>query len=153
MMGDLGTGLGEMLLFVLCVTFLTVLAAASVLLLSGADAIVHDLGRGDYRRGAGRTAGDQHGRAAPRDGGPGRPITAAAPQRCVYGTLTPIIVLTSSPALSGAPDSLFPEADWSLWPLYPPVIVSASASFLLARSRHTDGPNRPTASPSEGRAG
>ncbi|MFD3577452.1 hypothetical protein [Streptomyces sp. NPDC058644] len=82
-----------------------------------------------------------------------RPITAAAPQRCVYGTLTPIIVLTSSPALSGAPDSLFPEADWSLWPLYPPVIVSASASFLLARSRHTDGPNRPTASPSEGRAG
>ncbi len=190
--GGVAGDLGEMLLFVMCAAFLTVLAAASVLLLSGAAAIVHDLGFGGGTDEEPDVRGEI-GAARPRLAMAGlgavcillaaltpdvtpqfwlilsysvtvstllpllvhglgrRPVPAAALQRCVYGSIALIAVLTFfSPALSGAPDSVFPDADWSLWPLYAPVVVSLPAGFLLARpgrgSAHTDVP-RPAAAP------
>lgn len=172
--GEQPGGLSKWLLFVMCAAFLTVLAAASVLLLSGASAIVHDLvgqgggldENGETRTGRERLAMVGLGAVCivltllTPDVSPQfwliiaysvtvstllplvfrglgrRPISGRAMQRCVYGTTGLIAVLTLfSPAVSGAPDSLFPDADWSLWPLYAPGVVSVPVGFLLARSR------------------
>lgn len=178
--------LGKWLLFVICAAFLTVLAAVSVLLLSGASAIVHDLGlEGSRHEGPDAHGETRTGRERLAMVGLGvvcivlavltpevspqfwliiaysvtvstllplvvfglgrRPISDTALRRCVYGSTALIVVLTIfSPAVSGAPDSLFPDSDWSLWPLYAPGIVSVPAGFLLARSgrgdHHTESP-------------
>ena len=50
----------------------------------------------------------------------------------IYGGLIITIGLIAfSPAVSGGPTSMFPNADWSLFPLSNPGIVSIPASFLL----------------------
>lgn len=50
----------------------------------------------------------------------------------IYGGLIITVgLIIFSPALSGEPTSMFPNADWSLFPLQNPGIVSIPASFLL----------------------
>jgi cation/acetate symporter len=50
----------------------------------------------------------------------------------IYGGLIITIGLIAfSPAVSGGPTSMFPNADWSFFPLSNPGIVSIPASFLL----------------------
>ena len=50
----------------------------------------------------------------------------------IYGGLTITITLIAfSPAVSGAPSSMFPDADWSWFPLANPGLISIPASFLL----------------------
>lgn len=180
-----GTGeLGKWLLFVMCAAFLTVLAASAVLLLSGAAALVHDLGLdGSSRRGGRQRTGAARERLAmvavgavcialsahvldvsPQfwlilsysvtvstilpllvNGLGQRRLSAAAVRRCVYGTIALIAVLTFfSPAVSGTPDALFPDSDWSLWPLHAPSVLSVPAGFLLARTWRGDNRRDPS---------
>jgi cation/acetate symporter len=47
------------------------------------------------------------------------------------GLLITIGLIAFSPAVSGGPTSMFPNADWSFFPLSNPGIVSIPASFLL----------------------
>jgi cation/acetate symporter len=50
----------------------------------------------------------------------------------IYGGLIITIGLIAfSPAVSGGPTAMFPNADWSFFPLSNPGIVSIPASFLL----------------------
>jgi cation/acetate symporter len=50
----------------------------------------------------------------------------------IYGGLIiTITLITFSPAVSGNEKAMFPEADWSWFPLANPGIVSIPAAFLL----------------------
>lgn len=164
-----------MVAFVACAAFLAVLASATVLLLAGAAAIVHDLD-------AARPARAAHQSTAPA---PRRPVhartalavmgatsialgafcpagvsfwltlaltvaaTAVLPALVcallwpgfsrrgltwsVYGgTTLALALLALSPSVSGSPDALFPGADWALFPLHTPALVSVPAAFALA---------------------
>ncbi|MFZ3596286.1 hypothetical protein [Streptomyces sp. BH104] len=182
-------GLGKWLLFGLCTTFLTVLAAASVLLLSTAASVVRDLGAGGpVAKPEGLKADGTTSISAGRarltmsivggvsillaaltpDVSPmfwlvlsytvttssvlplvihslrsDRPMTTAAMKRCVYGSTVAILIATFfSPSVSGNPYAVFPDMDWSFWPFYSSVLVSAPVGFLLARPRRGDRPAR-----------
>jgi len=56
-------------------------------------------------------------------------------QGCLFsiygGLLITLILIVFSPAVSGAKTSMFPNADWSWFPLSNPGLVSIPASFLL----------------------
>lgn len=72
-----------------------------------------------------------------------RPMSAAAMKRCVYGSTAAILIATFfSPSVSGNPYAVFPGLDWSFWPFYSSVLVSAPVGFLLARPRRGDHPTR-----------
>ncbi|MGY0492433.1 hypothetical protein [Streptomyces sp. WG-D5] len=190
-------GLGKWLLFGLCTTFLTVLAAASVLLLSTAASVVRDLGAGGpTAKPQGLKADGTKSISAGRarltmsvvggvsillaaltpDVSPmfwlvlsytvttssvlplvihslrsDRPMSAAAMKRCVYGSTAAILVATFfSPSVSGNPYAVFPDLDWSFWPFYSSVLVSAPVGFLLARPRRGDRvPQRPAPAEAE----
>ncbi|MZE78592.1 hypothetical protein [Streptomyces xinghaiensis] len=43
-----------------------------------------------------------------------------------------VLLLLFSPAVSGAPDALFPHSDWQLFPLRSPGVFSIPAGFLMA---------------------
>lgn len=176
---------GMLLTFISCAAFLTVLASASVLLLAGSAAIVHDMGRD-------RTSPDGH-RSAPGHlrartalilvgtaciglavAGRGanaqfwltltyteaatvvlpalayglmwRRFTLRGLRWCVYGgTLVTLVLLALSPAVSGTPDALVPDADWSWFPLHSPGLVSIPAGFLLGALGSAGRPQRPAA--------
>lgn len=50
----------------------------------------------------------------------------------IYGGLIIAVgLIIFSPAVSGSPTSMFPNADWSVFPLQNPGIISIPASFLL----------------------
>ena len=50
----------------------------------------------------------------------------------IYGGLIITLTLIAfSPALSGSPTSMFPNADWQIFPLSNPGLISIPASFLL----------------------
>ncbi|WP_070009302.1 sodium:solute symporter family transporter [Streptomyces abyssalis] len=52
---------------------------------------------------------------------------------CVYGgTLVTLGLLALSPAVSGSPDSVHPDGDWAVFPLYAPGLLSVPVGFLLA---------------------
>ncbi|SCK12360.1 hypothetical protein [Streptomyces sp. WMMB 322] len=161
-----------LLTFIACAAFLTVLASASVLLLAGSAAIVHDMGRHRHAP-AGRVAPHRPLRARTALVAVGaacialavfarsadaqfwlvltyteaatvvlpalgcallwRDFTLRGLRWCVYGgTLVTLTLLAVSPAVSGSPDSVFPDEDWALFPLYSPGLVSVALAFLLA---------------------
>ncbi|RAJ61833.1 cation/acetate symporter [Streptomyces sp. Amel2xB2] len=67
---------------------------------------------------------------------------------CVYGgTLVALTLLALSPAVSGSPESVFPDAHWAVFPLHAPGLVSVPVSFLLAWTGTRLTPS-PSASPS-----
>ncbi|GAB2837713.1 sodium:solute symporter family transporter [Streptomyces daliensis] len=82
-----------------------------------------------------------------------RPFPLAALRRCVYGgTAVTLALVAFSPAMSGAPDAVFPHADWQLWPLYAPGLVSVPAGFVLGAIRRAgegapDSGTRPAPGP------
>jgi SSS family solute:Na+ symporter/cation/acetate symporter len=162
---------GTLLTFVCCTAFLAVLASASVLLLSGSAAIVHDMGR---RRNSpsgqsithrprqarlamiavgavcitlavlGRYAGAQFWLTVAYTEAATvvlpalaysllwRDFTVRGLRWCVYGgTLVALTLLALSPAVSGGPHALWPDADWNLLPLNSPGLISIPAAFLL----------------------
>ena len=50
----------------------------------------------------------------------------------IYGGLiTCVVLVVSSPAVSGDPTAMFPESDWSWFPLKNPGIISIPAGFLF----------------------
>ncbi|WP_051722822.1 hypothetical protein [Streptomyces albus] len=167
-------GPGALLTFISSSAFLTVMASASVLLLTSSAALVHDTGRtrpdGTWR--PSRLPGGVRARLALFGAGSvsialavlGREAnpqfwlvlsytvaaSAVLPALCVGllwkrctvaglrwavygGTAVTVLLLLFSPAVSGAPDALFPHADWQLFPLRTPGILSIPAGFLLAR--------------------
>ena len=184
--GDPG-GTGTMLTFVSCAAFLTVLASASVLLLAGSAATVHDMGRD---RGSPPGRGLVHGHVRARVGlvsvgvvciglavlGRGadaqfwltltfteaatvvlpalvysltwRPFTLSGLRWCVYGgTLVTLVLTALSPAVSGSPGALYPDADWSVFPLHSPGLVSVPVAFLLGRLGARRRPDEPEPAP------
>lgn len=168
---------GTLLTFIACAAFLAVLASASVLLLAGSAAVVHDMGRHRHVR---------PGSTPPGPGPEHRPLrarvalvavglvcialavlgrgagarfwltlgyteaaTAVLPalccallfrgltlrglRWCVYGgTFAALTLLALSPTVSGTPGSLHPGADWAVFPLHSPALVSVPLAFLLA---------------------
>ena len=81
-----------------------------------------------------------------------RGFTVRGLRWCVYGgTLVALVLLAFSPAVSGSPDALLPGADWSVFPLYSPGLVSIPAAFLLGAigSRSARTPERPAPAPRE----
>ncbi|MFC4495411.1 cation acetate symporter [Streptomyces ovatisporus] len=61
-----------------------------------------------------------------------RRFTVRGLRWCVHGgTLVTVVLLALSPAVSGSPHALVPDADWSLFPLHAPGLVSIPAAFLL----------------------
>ncbi|NLU73306.1 hypothetical protein HCC61_11555 [Streptomyces sp. HNM0575] len=172
---------GKLLFFIMCAVFLTILASASVLLLSGSASIVHDLGlsgsaevKPDARRdgGAARARLVMTGLGAlciliaalTIDVNPQfflvltytetvstllpllvyglgkRPVAAAAIRHCVLvTTVINLVLIFLSPLVSGTAHALFPYADWSVWPMTSPSILSVPAGFLIcgASSRRT----------------
>jgi Na+(H+)/acetate symporter ActP len=175
---------GTLLTFVSCVAFLTVLASASVLLLAGSAAIVHDLrhegrpaaGQGPAPGGlrartalllvggaciglavTGRTANAQFWLTLSYTEAATVVLPAVAYSLlwsrftlrglrwCVHGgTCITVALLALSPAVSGSPHALVPDADWSVFPLHAPGLVSIPAAFLLGalgslrrRQKHT----------------
>ncbi|WP_107374449.1 sodium:solute symporter family transporter [Streptomyces abyssalis] len=164
---------GKLMFFIMCAVFLTILASASVMLLSASASIVHDLGRSggaevepDARRdgGAVRARSAMVGlgvvcilvAALTIDVSPQfwlvltytetvstllpllvfalgkRQIPGAAIRYCVM--VTTVINLTLiflSPLVSGTTHALFPGADWSVWPLYSPSLLSVPTGFLI----------------------
>lgn len=164
---------GKLMFLMMCAVFLTILASASVLLLSGSASIAHDLSTGgsaevepDARRdkGAARARLAMVGlgifsilvAALTIDVSPQfwlvltytetvstllpllvfslgkRPIPAAAIKGCVLVTTVINLALISfSPLVSGTTHALFPYADWSVWPLTSPSILSVPTGFLI----------------------
>ena len=50
----------------------------------------------------------------------------------IYGGLiTCVVLVASSPVVSGTPEALFPDSDWSWFPLANPGIISIPAGFIL----------------------
>ncbi|MCH6161285.1 sodium:solute symporter family transporter [Streptomyces marispadix] len=167
---------GKLMFFIMCSVFLTILASASVLLLSGAASIVHDLGRGgdvEVEPDARRDRGAVRARLAmvglgvfsiliaalTIDVSPQfwlvltytetvstllpllvfslgkRTMTAAAIKYCVLSTTAiNLVLIFFSPLTSGAAHALFPHADWSMWPLTSPSILSVPTGFLICRA-------------------
>jgi cation/acetate symporter len=163
---------GTLLTFICCAAFLTVLGSASVLLLAGSAAIVHDMGPGRHAPtgqgvphrplwarfalvtvGAACIALAVLGRAAnaqfwltlayteaatvvlPALGFSllWRDFTLRGLRWCVYGgTLVTLALLALSPAVSGSPDSVHPDGNWAVFPLYAPGLVTVPVAFLLA---------------------
>jgi Na+(H+)/acetate symporter ActP len=81
-----------------------------------------------------------------------RGFTVRGLRWCVYGgTLVALVLLAFSPAVSGSPHALIPGADWSVFPLYSPGLVSIPAAFLLGAigSRPARTPERPAPAPTE----
>jgi cation/acetate symporter len=164
---------GKLLFFIMCAVFLTILASASVLLLSGSAAIVHDLGLG----GSADSEPDNHRdreavqarlamvglgcfsilvAALTIDVSPQfwlvltytetvstllpllvfslgkRPISAAAIRYCVLvTTVINLVLISCSPLVSSTTHALFPAADWSVWPLTSPSLLSVPTGFLI----------------------
>lgn len=180
-------GTGTLLTFVSCAAFLTVLASASVLLLAGSAAIVHDMGRD---RGSPPGSRPVHGHIRARLAlvavgvvciglavlGRGadaqfwltvtyteaatvvlpalayglmwQPFSISGLRWCVYGgTLVALALLALSPGVSGSPDALFPDADWSYFPLHSPGLVSVPVAFLLGRLGGRRDHGRPEPAP------
>ena len=46
------------------------------------------------------------------------------------GLISCLLLIFFSPAVSGAPSAMFPNADWSIFPLSSPGIVSIPLGFL-----------------------
>ena len=46
------------------------------------------------------------------------------------GVISCLVLIFLSPAVSGTPTSMFPNADWSIFPLSSPGIVSIPLGFL-----------------------
>lgn len=62
-----------------------------------------------------------------------RSFTLRGLRWCVYGgTLVTLALLALSPAVSGSPDSVFPDGHWDVFPLHSPGLVSVPVAFLLA---------------------
>ena len=62
-----------------------------------------------------------------------RDFTLRGLRWCVYGgTLVTLALLAVLPAVSGSPDSVFPDEDWVVFPLYAPGLLSVPLAFLLA---------------------
>jgi len=74
---------------------------------------------------------------------------------CVYGgTLVTVVLLAFSPAVSGGPHALCPHADWHLFPLHAPGLISIPLGFLLgllgsARTRSGNAAPAPAAAPQQ----
>lgn len=166
---------GKLMLFILCAVFLTILASASVLLLSGSASIVHDLGLGgsaEVEPDARRDGGAVRARLAmvgmgifcilvaalTIDVSPQfwlvvtytetvstllpllvfglgkRPVPAVAIKYCVLvTTVINLVLIFLSPLVSGTTHALFPYADWSVWPISSPSLLSVPTGFLICR--------------------
>lgn len=164
---------GKLMFFIMCAVFLTILASASVLLLSGSASIVHDLGRGggaEVQPDARRDGGAVRARLAmvglgvfsiliaalTIDVSPQfwlvltytetvstllpllvfslgkRSIPAAAIKYCVLvTTVINLVLIFFSPLVSGTTHAVFPYADWSMWPLTSPSILSVPTGFFI----------------------
>ncbi|MEU8350386.1 MULTISPECIES: cation acetate symporter [unclassified Streptomyces] len=160
---------GFLLTFISCASFLTVMASASVLLLTGSAALSHDLRRARQERNESSRRAHPHtalvvvgavsialavlGHSANPQFWLVLSYTVAAsavlPALClsllwkrftvtglhwaVYGgTAVTAVLLFFSPGVSGAPDALFPQLDWQVFPLHVPGLVSIPAGFLFA---------------------
>nr|WP_240969245.1 cation acetate symporter [Streptomyces sp. HNM0575] len=175
---------GTLLTFISCAAFLAVLASASVLLLAGSAAIVHDMGPKRHSPSGqsithrplrarlalvavgavcialavfGRYAHAQfwltfaYTEAAtvvlPALGYSllWRDFTLRGLRWCVYGgTLVTLTLLALTPAVSGHPHALWPDADFNLLALHSPGIISIPAAFLLGwAGTRLSAPHRP----------
>ncbi|SDL59036.1 cation/acetate symporter [Corynebacterium mycetoides] len=56
--------------------------------------------------------------------------TTGAVASMYTGLITALVLIVLSPAVSGAPSAMFPNADWSIFPLTSPGIVSIPLAFL-----------------------
>ncbi|HEV7628219.1 MAG TPA: cation acetate symporter, partial [Streptomyces sp.] len=62
----------------------------------------------------------------------------------VYGgTLVTLVLLALSPGVTGSPHSLFPDADWNIFPLHSPGVISIPVAFLLGALGARRKPERP----------
>ncbi|GAB2503709.1 Cation/acetate symporter ActP [Corynebacterium atrinae] len=57
--------------------------------------------------------------------------TVGAVASMYTGTFSALILIFLSPAVSGAPSAMFPNSDWSIFPLTSPGIVSIPLAFLV----------------------
>lgn len=56
--------------------------------------------------------------------------TVGAVASMYTGLVTALVLIVLSPAVSGAPSAMFPNADWSIFPLTSPGIVSIPLAFI-----------------------
>ncbi|MCS5480463.1 cation acetate symporter [Corynebacterium sp. YIM 101645] len=56
--------------------------------------------------------------------------TAGAVASMYTGVVSALVLIALSPAVSGAPTAMFPNADWSIFPLTSPGLVSIPLAFL-----------------------
>jgi cation/acetate symporter len=57
--------------------------------------------------------------------------TAGAVASMYTGTILSLVLIFFSPAVSGAPSAMFPNVDWSIFPLTSPGLVAIPLSFLV----------------------
>ena len=56
--------------------------------------------------------------------------TTGAVASIYTGLISALVLIALSPAVSGSPTAMFPDADWSIFPLTSPGLVSIPAAFL-----------------------
>ncbi|QGU03998.1 solute symporter family protein [Corynebacterium comes] len=57
--------------------------------------------------------------------------TVGAVASMYTGTIVSLVLIFFSPAVSGAPSAMFPDVDWSIFPLTSPGLVAIPLSFLV----------------------